>query len=246
MVTKYNYSIPGLLAIDVEQMHEMSTDDLIDMVRGMVNKTRRRARGLEVHNMEKYDIPYKRLMKSGGYSFDMNKYRKNADGTVRRNDLIADALRYQQFLESKTSTYTGLMDWNRNVENTFGRSFERKADMLERQAQNVLNPFDGSMTDEAKSLYDKVAKLREDAERHRQMYRDLAWEQKSEYWKLVDEIKNTGEFSTMWGSDPVQSMILEEETKGGPEFDQLTFDERVERLKEILRDRKKEALHKFH
>lgn len=119
MQTKRNYTISQILDYDAEQLHGMKTEDLLDLVRGSINKVRKRASVIEKRNLENVSQPYHELMESGGYSFSTSKYGRNKDGSIRRNDLVADVMRYQQFLGAKTSSYTGLMDWDKNVAASF-------------------------------------------------------------------------------------------------------------------------------
>lgn len=119
MQTKKNYTIDQILDYDAEQLHGMKTEELLDLVRGSINKVRKRASVIEKRNLENVSQPYADLKASGGYSFDLSKYGRNKDGSFRRNDIVADVMRYQQFLGAKTSSYKGLMDWDKNVAASF-------------------------------------------------------------------------------------------------------------------------------
>ena len=207
MQTKRNYTIEQILNYDVEELHTMTEDELLDLVRGSVNKVRRRARSLEAHNLERaienedgtrssVSIPYETLMESGGYSFDKSKYRRNQDGSIKRNDLIADVLRYQNFLGSQTSSYKGLMEWDEHVAQSFK------------------------------------------SEEARDEYRRASWQEKRDYWKLVDEIKDkASETVTFWDSGRLHTLIIEEIS--ADDYNDLPFGERVDKLKAKLEGKKK-------
>ncbi len=205
MQTKRNYTIEQILDYDGEQLHQMKTDELLDLIRGSINKVRKRANVIEKHNLEKVSQPYAELKESGGYKFDLSKYGRNKDGSIRRNDLVADVMRYQQYLGSKTSGYKGLMDWDKNVANSF------------------KNP-DAART-----------------------YRNWSWEEKKQYWDIVDVIKkNNAKLANTYDSERLQSMtavtIEDFDIIGRLTREEISFDQAKSEIESFLEKARKQDL----
>jgi len=205
MQTKRNYSISQILDYDVEQLHGMQTEDLLDLIRGSINKVRKRANVLEKRNLDRISQPYQDLKESGGYKFDLSKYGRNKDGSIRRNDLVADVMRYQQYLGSQTSSYKGLMLWDKHVAESFKN---------EEAARN---------------------------------YRNWTWDEKKNYWDLVDEIKEANaKISNAYDSERLQSLIsvtVEDfDIIGQLMRDEISFDQAKKSLETILEEVRKQDL----
>ena len=136
-------TITQLINITNAELHSMTTQELIEVAREAAKKSAKRARSIEVHNLEQDSRPYKTLMQEGGYHFRLSDIRKNADGTYNRYDITRFINSQQSYLGTQTGTYKGYVKWERSVESALGnrRGMEWYQDATIEQRRRFWNQY---------------------------------------------------------------------------------------------------------
>lgn len=116
-------TIQAIEELTVGILNRMSAADLYKTALEIKKVAKRRARSIEVHNLENISPAYKRMIQNGGYEFKKSDYQKDT-GTLSVNKLRGYIARMKQYITSDTSTYKGYKEWINSTAERFSDTQE--------------------------------------------------------------------------------------------------------------------------
>lgn len=129
--------IDQIIRLTVGVLNSMSADDLYKTALEIKKVAKRRARSIEVHNLENTSFAYKRMMRNGGYEFTKSDYMTDS-GNLSVNKLRGYISRMKQYIASKTSTYTGYKSW---ISETAERFEDTQEDWYRSASESTRSEF---------------------------------------------------------------------------------------------------------